>query len=278
MTFDIGWSDSDWHQVEQAAQGAFAEAARVRAAFAVIPAVNPRAIDMPDQIQLGHEDGWTLGYAAPTRPVHLACDFLVRADQLEDLAAVQRLARRAGQSLGAVETGFFLEGRRPTRGTGVKLTQPEELTFTDLAAAARAGGEAALAGADAYHAAQALFVDAVRTLHEEGRYGPYTLFVDPVLRRFYDADLGGQMGSRGLRRLLGEASPVTVQLITLNAKGLLIDMAGGPVDIVDAEPAQLSVLGYKDGGVRLRFAERTMLRIWDAGALRRLRVRAAQNR
>lgn len=265
LGLDAGWTEAEWQRLESAAQEAFAETARLRGVFPTLPASAPSAIEMPSASKGGGtlDDPLSLDYGAPSRPSRLFVDFRVRSHQLGDPTVVERLARMAGRRLGTKENSFFLRG---------EPMPPEEdradviHSLVGCAQVIHTSETVDLSADGAYRKLQKELATAMSEIQEGGYSGPYQVFCSPEVRRLYDIDLSARRESAGLRSLLGTREPIVAELPD-KVLVLIVDLGLTPVDIVDASPAELSVVSYVDGGLQLRFEERTLLRVWESKAI-----------
>jgi uncharacterized linocin/CFP29 family protein len=279
MTFDPGWTENQWEGLVRAARGAFERSALVRRLFPVHSAPSSGAIELHQLSALENSQRarprLRVEAERPRRPVRLGCELLVERHQLADLGLVERLAREAGHRLGSAECQLIVSGfdGESQYWNSVTIEQPDG-PADSLHRAARAvslpdvGVLFDVEGVgDARAAAQRAVVGAVKDMNARGRFGPFTLILSPEVRRH--ADVRVRPDSAGLGPLVDDA-PTVVMALPKGTAAIVVDPAGAPLDIVDAVPPDLGIVGYEDGGVVLRFEEAVLPRVWSEEAILRL--------
>lgn len=281
-----GWTQEEFEGVLRAAEEGFQASAHVRQVLPAGPEAKDRyRVTVPkltaDPVTLGVET------SAFVVPVRLSKRFVIRSDQLQDLALVQHLARKAGQLLGAAESVLFTQGLAPARALAplpTGQTDAEDVDHLSKSQGTVGGGPAAKADADAdadadkakTEKSRSLFdrlVDAVATLQESGHFGPHSFLATPkVMSEFASmSDASRHHMREGIAQLLGDGYRTAVfpksAIQGATDLGLLISTGGRPLDVVVVDPPTVALVGMSDGDLTLQVEERVALRIIDSTAI-----------
>ena len=295
----VSWTDTQWKRVRQAVTE---EANRVRVASSFLPTYGP----LPPSTQVVpsevvNEDALKVDDAATTRILELWVDIELSQQQLaeEDLSSAILLFRRAANLVARAEDWTIFSGRpreygdHKTPDLGKQLRVRGGLQVKQGAEGDSAGkrevdeadpGTSGLLAA-AHHKRQpvpltgdnllAEIVAAITALEQEGHLAPFFCILSNGAFQEAQRPVPGSLvlPSDRITPFLGHTLLRTSTIP--DWQGLVVSLAGDPVDLAVASDLTPQVLNVNDEGrYRFRVFERFVLRVKERRALARLNFTA----
>jgi uncharacterized linocin/CFP29 family protein len=213
--------------------------------------------------------------------VRIACEFLVRSDQIQDFDAVSQLVRAAAQRVAAAEDLVLAFGRRLVgKDPPLKKFNPwndADLQGRGLSDFPLDGSIPGNLGEDPIEAVR----KGITTLQTEGHTGPYAVLMLPKLWE-EASESGGESADqrKTIKTLIGEGgssllvpapvnpSPPAGSALEHNImrRGIVVALTPGAFDLVVVDAPHVAMVSQQGGDLVMRVEERLVLRFMDASA------------
>jgi len=288
----LPWTDEQWATIQRTARDS-ARKARVASSF--LPLVGP----LPDgqasvpalamssseieayrgeaRQRLEVDDGLTL------RLTTIACNVYLKMQQVEDpeLASAKQMVGRAGDIIGRLEDAIVFNGQpetdiAPDKTGGIPAVYTVRGGNMNSGLLGEEGSERemtvdlAKGGADLVRAV----VASVQDLEAKGHYGPFACVLGPSLYEAANAPMDGSLVIPSDRIMpFLDGGPLRRSSVVPDDQGLVIALAGAPIDLVVASDVHVSFVQLTlEPRYVLRVSERFVLRMKQPDARHRLRM------
>ncbi len=284
----LPWTDEQWAMAQRIVQES-ARKARVASSF--LPLVGPLpdgqasvpALEMTYQ-EINPPQPYEAAErlrveASKTLPLtRIACNVYLKAQQVEDpeLGAARQMLSRAADVIGRLEDAIVFNGQ-PGEGQ-----PPPDIDGIPEIYTVRGGQkqDGLLDGEDQVEVeagSEALvnaIVDAVQKLESRGHYGPFACVLGSTLYNIANTPSPGSLvlPSDRITPFL-EGGPLRRSSVVPQDQGVLVALAGSPIDLVVASDVHVSYVQLTlEPRYVLRVSERFVLRIKQADATYRLQA------
>jgi hypothetical protein len=227
------------------------------------------------QERLEIDDGLTL------RLTTIACNVHLKMQQVEDpeLASARQMVGRAGDIIGRLEDVIVFNGqpdtdRAPENTRGLPPVYTVRGGHTNFGLLGRGDSERQVELANDSADLVRAVVASIQDLESRGHYGPFALVLGRTLYEAANSPMNG-LPLIPIDRIMPflEGGPLRRSSVVPDDQGLVIALAGAPIDLVVASDVHVSFVQLTlEPRYVLRVSERFVLRMKQPGARRRLRT------